>query len=218
MIFGYLSLVCPRLEELCIRSEWLVMDDESGFCLLGRLRYLERLQVYSSTTLVYPDVIWLRRRKFGSEFPHSVDGEQRALTEETLLGRIIAESRNSQSGGGVYETDPSVYLKKLPPLPVIHESKPFLIEDGIDLGSVGRPDALVTYVMDTNKDLMAESDTSIGAWNRDAVCLPQLDLLYFRQSNNSKLETADAEQFLWTQRPGIDLRIEIPWPDPSQEI
>lgn len=168
VIFGYLSLVCPRLEELSIRSEWMAMDDESGLCLLGRLRYLERLQLHSLPTLVYPDVFWLRRRKFGSGSPHPVDGEQHALMKETLLGRIIAESRDSQSGG-VYVTDPSVYLKKLPPLPVFQEPKSFLTEDGVDLGSVGRPDALVTYVMNTNKDLMVDSDTSMDAWNRDAA-------------------------------------------------
>ncbi|KAF9299491.1 hypothetical protein BGZ88_006531 [Linnemannia elongata] len=38
VIFGYLSLVCPRLEELSIRSEWMALDDESGLCLLGRLK------------------------------------------------------------------------------------------------------------------------------------------------------------------------------------
>ncbi|KAK5799731.1 hypothetical protein F5H01DRAFT_372468 [Linnemannia elongata] len=207
--FEYMSLACPRLEELSIRSEWMALDDESRLCLLGWLKYLERLQLHSLPTLMYPDVFWMRRKKFKSGFLHPVNGRQHAfLTEQTLLGRIIAKSRNPWSGR-VHVTDPTMYLKNLPPLPDFQESKPFLTEDGTEFSSVGRPDALVAYVMDTNKDLMADSDTSIGAWNRDAVCLPRLDLLHFRQSGDFRQETADAEQFLRTLRPEIDLRIEI---------
>ncbi|KAF9155790.1 hypothetical protein BG015_008601 [Linnemannia schmuckeri] len=198
LIFGYLSLVCTRLEELSIRSDRMVLDDESGLCLLGRLKYLEWLQLHSLPILGYLDVAWLRRRKFGSGF-FNVDngGGQKPLEQETLLDRIVAGVRHPWGIEGVHVVDPTAYLKKLPPLLSFYERKPFLTVDGVDLGTVGRPDSLVAYVMDTNRDLMA--DASIDDWNRDAVCLPRLELLYFRQSWDNKQETADAESFLRTQ-------------------
>ncbi|KAF8940149.1 hypothetical protein BGZ47_007872 [Haplosporangium gracile] len=208
VIFGYLSLVCPRLEELSIRSAWIELDDESGLCLLGRLKYLERLQLHPLPSLTYADVAWLRRRKFGSDlFNVNGDSGQKLLKRETLLDRIVAGSQKLRSAGEVYVVDPTVYLKKLYPLPSFRVRKPFLTVDGVDLGSVGRPDDLVAYVMDTNKDLM--SDASTDDWNRDRVCLPRLELLYFRQSSNYKQESAYTELFLRTQRPEVDLRIEI---------
>ncbi|KAG0056027.1 hypothetical protein BGZ83_006640 [Gryganskiella cystojenkinii] len=47
-VFGYLSRVCPLLESLSIWFRGIrVFKLESGLCLLTRLRYLDRLAIYS---------------------------------------------------------------------------------------------------------------------------------------------------------------------------
>jgi hypothetical protein len=62
IVFGYITRVAPQLEELEIFYPYtsvnkapyriyapnLCMQLEGGFCLLGRLRYLQRLRVYSA--------------------------------------------------------------------------------------------------------------------------------------------------------------------------
>ncbi|KAK3820827.1 MAG: hypothetical protein JOS17DRAFT_754967 [Linnemannia elongata] len=55
IVFGYLSRVCPRLEELHLSSKRqdlyeskLLLGLEGGICLLANLRHLERLHVGSS--------------------------------------------------------------------------------------------------------------------------------------------------------------------------
>ncbi|KAG0049027.1 hypothetical protein BGZ83_006126 [Gryganskiella cystojenkinii] len=46
-VFGYLSRVCPRLEDLSIVLRCPTFALESGLCLLTRLQYLQRLEVIS---------------------------------------------------------------------------------------------------------------------------------------------------------------------------
>ncbi|KAG0378348.1 hypothetical protein BGX24_004080 [Mortierella sp. AD032] len=233
VLFGYLSRVCPRLEELNVKMEKIMLDDESGLCLLGRLKFLERLQIQSTSNLRYPDVAWLRRRKLESVGAVHLDGavqdlqkqqqKQRQPQPETLLERLATGSRNQWVRGHPVTT-PSAYLKKLPPLPAFQkEQKPFWTVDGFDLGGVGRPDDLVSWLINTNKDLITtpldsqeqldldqvQNDDDDDGKSRDEACLPRLDLLYIYHSSNDGLATADAERFMWTQRPEVDFRADI---------
>ncbi|KAK3823212.1 MAG: hypothetical protein J3Q66DRAFT_397675 [Benniella sp.] len=45
VIFGYLSRVCPQLQDLQIGRRYFRMDFEGGFCLLSRLHDLRRLRL-----------------------------------------------------------------------------------------------------------------------------------------------------------------------------
>ncbi|KAF9331764.1 hypothetical protein BG006_005388 [Podila minutissima] len=44
-LFGYLSKVCPKLEELVVRADHLELSLASGLCLLSRQQRLEKLEV-----------------------------------------------------------------------------------------------------------------------------------------------------------------------------
>lgn len=44
-MFGYLSKVCPKLEELVVRDDQLQLSLAGGLCLLSRLERLEKLEV-----------------------------------------------------------------------------------------------------------------------------------------------------------------------------
>ncbi|KAG0280023.1 hypothetical protein BGZ95_011532 [Linnemannia exigua] len=233
VLFGYLSRVCPRLEELSVKIDEIILDDESGLCLLGRLKFLERIQIHSLSALCYPDVAWLRRRKLETVGVVRLDGavqdhqkqqqKQREPPPETLLERLVKGSRNQWVGGHPVMT-PSAYLKKLPPLPAFqNERQPFWTVDGFDLSGVGRPDDLVSWLLNTNKDLITapldsqeqldadqvQEDDNDDRKTRDEACLPRLELLYFYQSSIDGLTTTDAEQFMWTQRPEVDCIVRI---------
>ncbi|KAI8346573.1 hypothetical protein B0O80DRAFT_533511 [Mortierella sp. GBAus27b] len=45
MLYGYLSLVCPRLRDLSIRHSNLDLSLEGGMCMLARLRWLEKIRI-----------------------------------------------------------------------------------------------------------------------------------------------------------------------------
>ncbi|KAG0355280.1 hypothetical protein BG005_005808 [Podila minutissima] len=44
-LFGYLSKVCPKLEELVVRADHLELSLAGGVCLMSRLQRLEKLEV-----------------------------------------------------------------------------------------------------------------------------------------------------------------------------
>ncbi|KAF9109376.1 Deoxycytidine monophosphate (dCMP) deaminase [Mortierella sp. AM989] len=59
--FAYLSRCCPRLQDIHIQYSALMTGLESGFCLLGELRYLERLHLrtISGSNIKQRDFDWL---------------------------------------------------------------------------------------------------------------------------------------------------------------
>ncbi|KAG0043374.1 hypothetical protein BGZ83_011478 [Gryganskiella cystojenkinii] len=65
-IFGYLSRVCPSLEELSIKMDIHIFGFESGLCLLTRLRHLRRLELLTELSDNYhglfqrQDFSWIR--------------------------------------------------------------------------------------------------------------------------------------------------------------
>ncbi|KAK3845689.1 MAG: hypothetical protein J3R72DRAFT_520859 [Linnemannia gamsii] len=75
IIYGYISRVCPRLKNLVVSSPYVIQSTSNvdytfgitapqlqlagGFCLLGRLRYLQRLRVVADqSTMTYPCQKW----------------------------------------------------------------------------------------------------------------------------------------------------------------
>ncbi|KAF8985112.1 hypothetical protein BGZ46_005897 [Entomortierella lignicola] len=63
MMFGYISRVCPDLEELTIYREELNLKLEGGLCFLSRLRNLRKLAIVTrtKTTLKKKDLEWIAR-------------------------------------------------------------------------------------------------------------------------------------------------------------
>ncbi|KAF9348200.1 hypothetical protein BGX26_000375, partial [Mortierella sp. AD094] len=63
IMFGYISKVCPNLRELAIDRKELKLNFEGGFCLLSRLRYLQRLTIltWTKTKLEKKDLGWMAR-------------------------------------------------------------------------------------------------------------------------------------------------------------
>ncbi|CAO3566009.1 unnamed protein product [Mortierella alpina] len=63
MIFGYISKVCPRLEDIRIRRSSLNLTLEGGLCLLTRLERLRRLVIVTDEecSMVQQDIEWISR-------------------------------------------------------------------------------------------------------------------------------------------------------------
>ncbi|KAG0041668.1 hypothetical protein BGZ83_001478 [Gryganskiella cystojenkinii] len=65
VIFGYLSRVCPRIQELHIRRDVLGLELTNGLFLLGRLQELERLKItarITDTGVTAGGMEWLRKK------------------------------------------------------------------------------------------------------------------------------------------------------------
>ncbi|KAF9090548.1 hypothetical protein BGX29_011420 [Mortierella sp. GBA35] len=122
LIFGYLSRVCPQLRDLAIfNTESCILNNriyapvlhmrlQGGFCLLARLKWLERLRIGSSDRLIaYKswDLKWMVTNK------HSLmDRRQRRKYvgewEELLVGEEKAEALRIQQSSGQASDDRTV--------------------------------------------------------------------------------------------------------------
>ncbi|KAF9115441.1 hypothetical protein BGX27_007816 [Mortierella sp. AM989] len=100
IMFGYISRVCPDLEELKIYREKLNLNLEGGLCFLSRLRGLRKLAVVTrtKTKLKKKDLEWIARypQKRGRTLfnswrkipavSHTKDG---AMTKDSMVQDII---------------------------------------------------------------------------------------------------------------------------------
>ncbi|KAG0294798.1 hypothetical protein BGZ98_001635 [Dissophora globulifera] len=80
-LYGYISRVCPELEDLSIHRNALTIGAESGLCLLTRLRKLRRLQIVMLGTIREVrenEMDWIQRQYYSLN----------SLTEKTMLERI----------------------------------------------------------------------------------------------------------------------------------
>ncbi|KAF8934352.1 hypothetical protein BGZ58_005780, partial [Dissophora ornata] len=90
VIFGYLSKVCPKLEDLQLRRPYLSFWLAGGLCLLSRLQNLERIKLCcrSYTGFHESDVLeWIKREvhPWGKVSPHRI-AVSSSLVETTRLG------------------------------------------------------------------------------------------------------------------------------------
>ncbi|KAF9202423.1 hypothetical protein BGZ49_007421 [Haplosporangium sp. Z 27] len=62
-VFGYISRVCPNLRELLIYQQKMNLEMDSGFCLLSKLTFLQRLILMTWKTLKLQkrDLKWMAR-------------------------------------------------------------------------------------------------------------------------------------------------------------
>ncbi|KAF8935443.1 hypothetical protein EDD21DRAFT_82428 [Dissophora ornata] len=98
ILYGYISRVCPNLEDLSIRREKLTIALDSGLCLLSNLKKLQRLQMTIGggiRKIFEDDMKWIQRY-------YDTDG----LTERRVLERIQAEKQEQQQqrGGGTLKS------------------------------------------------------------------------------------------------------------------
>ncbi|KAG0209963.1 hypothetical protein BGX28_009834, partial [Mortierella sp. GBA30] len=81
LMFGYISHVCPRLQDLAVKFNGMKLDLEGGLCLLSRLKELRRLWLKPSwqIPLWKTDLDWIKR------YYHYKTGN--SLSETRLQGR-----------------------------------------------------------------------------------------------------------------------------------
>lgn len=142
IVYGYISRVCPLLEELqiCLPQDDRLagegcLDLKAGLCLLGRLRYLQKLRVYSNTMNVIVgckswDVDWIvdsgRRSESSRRSRHKeVEGwrmwrinedqveARRERTQQSALKNETSNSDSSSSGSGSVTATDTVILSQL---------------------------------------------------------------------------------------------------------
>ncbi|KAF9908572.1 hypothetical protein EC991_009717 [Linnemannia zychae] len=117
VIFGYLSRVCPRLEDLHLTSKrrdpyesklWLGL--QGGFCLLASLRYLERLHigsVFHISNFEEWELSWMTPS--GLNFDHRRARQAHRVGWRTeIMEEKQGDFRSTQIGGAAAEALPGV--------------------------------------------------------------------------------------------------------------
>ncbi|KAF9291041.1 hypothetical protein BGZ68_005291 [Mortierella alpina] len=96
LVFGYISRVCPNLQNLSIKNNGMKLDLEGGLCLLSRLKSLRKLYLKPSwqAPLSKSDLDWIKKYHYYST--------AMSLSEMNLKGRW---KRMAQSYTGVSEKD-----------------------------------------------------------------------------------------------------------------
>lgn len=160
IIFGYISRVFPLLEELQVQmprecilqresrsySPKLCLQLEGGLCLLGRLKYLERLRLVwdmtSPSSRIHfeeSDMNWMvpsgRKRKVTEKRREKVEAWQRQRIQEDVLETRRLQKEQDQregeisSGGTDDVVSPSTeVLRQLRNLGLLHEVEKMIKE------------------------------------------------------------------------------------------
>ncbi|KAF9207040.1 hypothetical protein BGZ49_001319 [Haplosporangium sp. Z 27] len=87
-LFGYISRVCPKLEDLSICRKDLTLGVRSGFCLLSNLSRLRqlRISVLDEQELGDGDLDWIKR-----EYHYSSQQDNCSVSELRLMEMISKE-------------------------------------------------------------------------------------------------------------------------------
>ncbi|KAF9943844.1 hypothetical protein BGZ70_005367 [Mortierella alpina] len=182
-MFGYLSRVCPNLEDLHIRRWLLSLSFMGGLCLLTRLRNLRRLKIstHSYHGLTPSSIEWIRR------YPS---------TEEILKRPIAAYLARQSIGGPTVEgpdADPiGIFQDKV--CDINEEEKAIPDKGQLDLRMVGRSEDLVRWMKERS--------------GGQEPCWPVLDsfLIEYEYENVQMDNRSEVVKFVKSVRPEIDMR------------
>ncbi|KAG0321934.1 hypothetical protein BGZ97_009644 [Linnemannia gamsii] len=92
ILFGYITRVCPDLQELVIRKTALHVELEGGMCLLTRLHKLQRLTVASlmhATRFGIQDIEWMAKTNAVEAAPKESALTRRSKRLSQLLRQMI---------------------------------------------------------------------------------------------------------------------------------
>ncbi|KAF9981297.1 hypothetical protein BGZ75_007444 [Mortierella antarctica] len=182
-MFGYLSRVCPNLEDLYIRRWLLSLSFMGGLCLLTRLRKLRRLKIstHSYHGLTPSSIEWIRR------YPS---------TEEVLKRPIAAYLAKHSIGAPTVEgPDADPIGKFQDKVCDLHEREKAIPDNGqLDLRTVGRSEDLMQWMKE-------RSSGQEPSW-------PVLDsfLIEYENENIQMDYRGKVVKFVKSVRPEIDMR------------
>ncbi|KAG0086772.1 hypothetical protein BGZ93_010466 [Podila epicladia] len=116
IIYGYLSRLCPFLEELVLRRPYANFEIQRGLCLLSRLQYLERLELHyqSALNLVPSCFEWMgRKSRGGAPRRGSLQWSSKHISDSFLgsqrlkVRKIIAKISTTGQNVDLHEVDRS---------------------------------------------------------------------------------------------------------------
>ncbi|KAF9104801.1 hypothetical protein BGX27_009935 [Mortierella sp. AM989] len=102
-LYGYISRVCPQLEDLLIYRQTLTLGSRSGLCLLSNLTRLRRLQLHikgGSKDLKDEDLDWIKSKYHYSSRqlgPGQLGNGDDSLTERSVAAKIKNEKLRIES-------------------------------------------------------------------------------------------------------------------------
>ncbi|KAF9117353.1 hypothetical protein BGW39_002260 [Mortierella sp. 14UC] len=186
-IFGFLSKMCPQLQELHLALGMVPLSLQGGLCLLTRLEHLERLRIttshydYTDDTLIWLQPTVLSKTQDCTGYPHR---QRQTLEAMRKLPEFLTPPDVVAAGSKLVEKGR---------------------EMGMDLSKIGHADDLIEwfddrYGLSTKAPL--EKDLQ-HVW-------PKLRLLWFEFStcgggSNRPLE--ETKKVMAKVRPNVDFRL-----------
>ncbi|KAG0264043.1 hypothetical protein BGZ95_003676 [Linnemannia exigua] len=131
IMFGFLSRMCPRLQELHLRRRLMDLSFKGGLCLLTRLQELERVKILPAygCTLDEPALFWLR----------STPSTMEHINHSLLRLKIKRDLRKSYNRLPKLATGSSAGRKNM----IDHGNRL-----GMDFNIVGLPEDLLEWMSD----------------------------------------------------------------------
>ncbi|KAF9186975.1 hypothetical protein BGZ50_002192 [Haplosporangium sp. Z 11] len=186
VMFGYLSRVCPKLEELHLRRYFLTLTFLGGLCLLTRLRKLERLKIVTNTyhNLNEKTLEWMKRYPSTEEVlkrPLATYFVRRTIGVPSFRGPDADQYNEDNSG------DDSRFSRR-DDIPGTGED-----EHDVDMSKTGLAEDLIDWMKE-------RSSGQYPTW-------PNMDQFCVEYENSYLLNTGRAASFLRRVRPEIDFQL-----------
>ncbi|KAG0002998.1 hypothetical protein BGZ80_005640 [Entomortierella chlamydospora] len=189
-IFGYISIVCPRLVDLQIRGYFMNLTQSGGLCLLSRLRDLEKLTIVAKKCLQFSkkDMAWIRplptlmNRLTAMPTvlkPQNLQGQQTVTTEAAASGNG-SDSKAERLGSSQNHNDDIVAV----------------VDSVVDWSSIARANNLEEWARERDFE----------AWQGKS-CLPRLVHFQILVDNSIKESCRHAEHFMKEIRPHTKIEL-----------
>ncbi|KAG0267698.1 hypothetical protein BG011_000009 [Mortierella polycephala] len=189
VMFGYLSRVCPNLEELHLRRYLLTLTFLGGLCLLTRLRKLERFKIATNTyhNLNEKTLEWMRR------YPSTEEVLKRPLAayfvKQTIGAPLFrgpdADQNSDDNSVGI---DDNSRISRRDDAPGTGDD-----EHDVDMSKVGLAQDLIDWMKE-------RSSGQYPTW-------PNMDQFCVEYEEGYLPDTGRAASFLRRVRPEIDFQL-----------
>ncbi|KAG0278296.1 hypothetical protein BGZ95_004294 [Linnemannia exigua] len=231
ILFGYISRICPLLQDLAIQHQHLCVRLEGGLCLLSRLNHLQRLSIVSSgnnSGFTKADLLWMQKSPPSTrDLPRFREPKERHTGYRRQLGQLLQRSITALARADPHRVQEMhrLYLKAKDP------DQQLTLEDMDGVGSVADLEAWRQfsqgYKIESRPGRINEQEGEDGAETapteqvKPPYCLPSLKYFAFyryqvpvvkqRKNRVHRQEDLDAlDQALWDEikdiRPGVEIK------------
>ncbi|GJJ70417.1 hypothetical protein EMPS_02766 [Entomortierella parvispora] len=195
VLFGYLSMVCPKLQELHIKKQTIHLGFPGGLCLVSRFHELEHLKITTKMMeLQCPrDVNWLRRSPSTSATNWIANSRGHMQIKDMTQPRMVGPSSLCGSNLEAKNGNDMVVTK-------VHWAPIMPNQGDPDLTLVGRPEDLLCWYKH-HHERIGKADPR--------PCLPRLESFKLVTQYVEASQMYDLERFMKDHRHEVDYLLDL---------